>query len=504
MFFEKFNQARRTLRFRLMAWNAFVIVLTASVTLLGLRAGVRLAIVNEIDGVLIEDVREIEFALDDAGATAEGIRAAATSGATGQVAALLATLERKDRGHEQHGWFAQLFDGEGNLVWASEHAPTEVSALLRTRDMTPTNVSDFRVVQNRRKSNENSLLLVQVGSLSTFVARDMARIDRLVAICVGFVLVLGPAIGYWLAGRAIDPLAEIIHTTARLRPTKLDERLVEHRTGDELDQLARTINGFLNRIAAYLEKRRDFLANAAHELRTPLAAIRSTAEVSLGAERSVEEYQELLVEVIDECSLLESLVNQLLLLAETESDRLRIHGERVDLSSVAAKAVGMFQAVAETKDIVFSAKLEPELTVEGNSHHLRQVVNNLIDNALKFTPAGGQVTVRLRAEHEHVIFAVRDSGPGIPEADLPQIFERFFRGDRSHSHEGERRGTGLGLSICQAVVQAHGGDIAVETQAGRGATFIVRIPLAPVLVDRGEAAVNDGNAALASKPTDTA
>lgn len=499
MFFARFDQARRTLRFRLMAWNAFVIALTASVTLLGLRAGVRLAIMNEIDGVLIEDVREIEFALDDAGATANAIRAAGDEGATGKIAALLAALERKDRGHEQHGWFVQLFDGEGILAWASEHAPGAVSELPRTEDMRPTTIGDYRVVQNRRPSNESSGLLVQVGSLSTFVARDMARIDRAVAIAVGIVLVAGPAIGYWLAGRAIDPLADIIHTTARLRPTKLDERLAEHHTGDELDQLARTINGFLNRIAAYLEKRRDFLANAAHELRTPLAAIRSTAEVSLGAERSVEEYQELLVEVIDECSLLESLVNQLLLLAETESDRLRIHGERVDLSGVAAKAVGMFQAVADNKDIAFTAQLEPELTVEGHAHHLRQVVNNLIDNALKFTPPGGKVYVRLRAEHGDAQFLVRDTGPGIPEQDLPQIFERFFRGDRSHSHDGERRGTGLGLSICQAVVQAHGGDIAVETQGGCGTTFVVRIPLAPALSPGDAAAFSDRSEVLASK-----
>lgn len=499
MSFAKFNQARHTLRFRLMAWNAFVIVVTATVTLIGLRAGVRLAIQNEIDGVLVEDLYEIQFDLDDAGATAEQVRLAAAGG-DGKVRDALEALERKDHGHEQHGWFARLFDTDGRQIWASEHAPEAVHALIDARDLLPFTIGDYRVVQNRGAAHVKSQIIVQVGSLTTFVARDMARIDRLVAIAVFIVLIAGPGIGYWLAGRAIDPLAAIIHTTARLRPSKLDERLLEHRNGDELDQLARTINGFLNRIAAYLAQRRDFLANAAHELRTPLAAIRSTAEVSLGAERTVDEYQELLVEIIEECSLLESLVNQLLLLAETESDRLRITGERVSFSEVTARAVGMFQAVADTKDIQFSASLQPDLTVEGNAHHLRQVVNNLIDNALKFTPTGGKVTVRLRAEGNDAVFSVADNGPGIPPEDLPHIFDRFFRGDRSHSHDGGRTGTGLGLSICQAVIQAHGGRVAVETNINHGTTFQVAIPLASE--GREAEAVTDAAGTPASRSAD--
>jgi len=504
MFLRKFDQARRTLRFRLKRWNAFVIVLTATVTLIGLRAGVHFAIQHEIDGVLIEDLREIDLALKDAGATPSSVREAAAGGGSAAVQAVIESLMRKDRGHEQHGWFVRLYDGDGRLVWASEHAPSTITKMISAENFVPATAGDFRVVQDRRTSRDSSPLMVQVGSLTTFVARDMAHIDRLVAIAVLIVLVVGPGIGYWLAGRAIDPLAAIIHTTARLRPSKLDERLVEQRNGDELDQLARTINGFLNRIAAYLAQRRDFLANAAHELRTPLAAIRSTAEVSLGAERTVDEYQELLVEIIEECSLLESLVNQLLLLAETESDRLRITGERVSFSEVAARAVGMFQAVADTKDIQLSATLQPELTVEGNAHHLRQVVNNLIDNALKFTPSGGKVTVRLRADGEDAVFSVADNGPGIPAEDLPHIFDRFFRGDRSHSHDGGRTGTGLGLSICQAVVQAHGGRLAVETNVNHGTTFQVAIPLAAEGREAEPEPVTDAAGTPASRSADNA
>jgi heavy metal sensor kinase len=511
MFFAKFNQARRTLRFRLMAWNAFVIVLTASVTLIGLRTGVRLAIVHEIDRVLTDDLTEIETRIMEAQPTADELRQFALTPEDmeqfppdSKVRAFVNAMEYKDKSHKHHGWFVRIYDGQGGGVWSSEYAPETVTTLLATADFEPLTAADHRVVQEHVTVENAPPLTIQVGASTEFIATDMARIDRLVAIAVGVVLITGPAIGYWLAGRAIDPLAAIIHTTARLRPTKLDERLKEHRTGDELDQLARTINGFLNRIANYLEQRRDFLANAAHELRTPLAAIRSTAEVSLGAERSVDEYQELLVEIIEECSLLEALVNQLLLLAETESDRLRITGERVDFSGVAAKAIGMFQAVADNKEIAFSASLQPELTVEGNAYHLRQVVNNLIDNALKFTPAGGKVSVRLREEHNQIVFTVQDNGPGIPAEDLPHIFDRFFRGDRSHYRDADCKGTGLGLSICQAVVQAHSGTLAVETQPSRGTAFIATIPVAPETMHDNDETVNDGTAIPASRPTDSA
>jgi heavy metal sensor kinase len=318
-----------------------------------------------------------------------------------------------------------------------------------------------------------------VGASLEFLQADMARIDRLVASAAGAVLLVAPLCGYWLAGRAIRPLAQIIRTTERLRPAKLDERLPLRGTGDELDQLSHTVNRLLDRIGLYLEEKRDFLANAAHELRTPLAAIRSSVEVALSSDRSLEEYGELLNELIDECAALEVLVNQLLLLAETDADRLRVHADRVALNDVVEKSVEMFQGAAEYRGITLIAGPLPEATVEGNRHHLRQVLNNLLDNAIKFTNGGGQICVQLQrnATIQQVVLRVADTGTGISDADLPHVFERFFRGDRSRQREGATRGTGLGLSICQAVVQSHGGQITLESTAGKGTTVTVSLPL---------------------------
>jgi signal transduction histidine kinase len=278
----------------------------------------------------------------------------------------------------------------------------------------------------------------------------------------------------------------MIRTTEGLRPTQLAERLEIRGTGDELDALAARINSLLDRIGDYLQQKHDFLANAAHELRTPLAAIRATVEVALRGERSTTEYQELLDQVIDECAALEALVNQLLLLAETDADRLKAYSDRVALDQVVAGAVEMFRGAAESRGLTLSVSPLPPTPVAGNRHHLRQVINNLLDNAIKFTAAyhgngHGQIVVTfLRDDYRHVArVEVRDNGPGIPPEDLPHVFDRFYRVDRSRSRSDGAGGSGLGLSICQAIVAAHHGEIAVVSAPGEGTTFTITLPLAP-------------------------
>jgi signal transduction histidine kinase len=200
----------------------------------------------------------------------------------------------------------------------------------------------------------------------------------------------------------------------------------------------------------------------------------------MSGERGREEYQELLANVIEECTSLEMLVQQLLLLAETDSARLTTYGEYFSLSEVVARSVEMFRAVEESRGIELSMDLASQVTIQGKRHHLRQVMNNLLDNAIKFTPGPGRVMVELVIDEktQQAVLSVRDTGVGIPPDDLPRVFERFFRGDRSHTRI-PIGGTGLGLSICQAVVQAHGGNILIESSLGQGTRVTVILPLAP-------------------------
>jgi heavy metal sensor kinase len=456
----------RTLRFRLAVWNAAVVVITALVTLIGLRQGVRWALIHELDQVLIDDAREVELAL-------------ATSPQR-DMSDLKGELTRMAEGHESRGWYVKLLDGDEHVIWATQRARADVPRPTLERELSPVSFDGYRIVQNRIPRAREGVEVIRVGATLRYINEDMRRIDRGVLLAAAAVLLAAPLCGYFLAARAARTVGEIITAASRLRPSHLDERLPIRGSGDELDQLAQTINSLLDRIAAYLNIKRDFLANAAHELRTPLAAIRSSVEVALNGSRSPEEYEELMVDVIEECSALETLVNQLLLLSEAEADLPASKFERIDFGELTAKSVDMFSGVADARGVELRAEKITHAPVNGNPHHLRQVLNNLIDNAVKYTPAGGEVTVDVTVDAgaRGVRLRVSDTGQGITAEEQRHIFQRFYRAESARSRAPGSGGTGLGLSICQSVVHNHGGEISCRSQPERGTTFIVVLPLA--------------------------
>ncbi|MFN0020273.1 MAG: sensor histidine kinase [Pirellulaceae bacterium] len=472
----------RTLRFRLMLWNALAVVLTGIGILLCVREGVRFTLLRELDQVLKDDLKEISLGFEE------------QKGINWEL--LRDELDRKARGHQFHGWFVQFYKTDGKPAWHSDSTPK--IAQLDSLSGNAATIRGYRILRSTLPGGDPLAGSVAVGSSQEFINLYMTRIDELVVAVFLGVLVAAPLGGYLLAGRATQPLATMIATTAKLHPAQLNERLEIRGTGDELDALAKTVNHLLDRIGDYLRQKHDFLANAAHELRTPLAAIRSSVEVALGGDRSVLEYQELLGEVIDECSSLELLVNQLLILAESDADRLKLYSDRVALDKLLASGVEMFRGAAEFKGLRLRSSPFPPVAVAGNRNSLRQVVNNLLDNAIKFTSqhhgagnvqangdtmSAGEIFVEMERDDEHNKARIRisDNGPGIPPEHLPQIFERFYRVDKARSRE-EAGGSGLGLSICRAIIDAHCGTIDVSSTAGKGTTFIITLPLAPVLL----------------------
>ena len=477
MYFERAKKLSKTLRFRLTLWNAGVVLSIALITLFVLRQGVRHTIVRESDQRLSEDLREVEIGVLALNLSAPEIRAATREQGPLPPRLFLDELDRKARGHIQHEWFIQLFDETGTLLWESVGSPDLPPP--RASANQPAVIGDFRIVRSRSQARGKPPLIIRIGASTRTLSRSVAQIDQMVLRVGTIATVVGLLAGFWLTNRAIHPLNAIISTTARLHPRQLNQRLPLRETGDELDQLSTTINGLLDRIANYLQVRHDFLANSAHELRTPIAAIRSSAEVALGGARAQQEYEELLEEAITQCDALENLVNQLLLLAETENDDWQAHVEQVDLALLLKKSLEMFHAVAEFRGMSLTATMPDSLIIQGKPHLLRQLLNNLIDNALKFTERGGEVRIQLRSDVARgtARLEVHDTGAGIPEADLARVFDRFFRVDRSHSRAHDVRGTGLGLSICQAVVLAHGGQITVASQLGHGTTFRVVLPI---------------------------
>lgn len=461
MRFEHFKALIRSLRFRLAAWNTAVVLFAVILTLFALREALRLTLLHETDQVLVDDAREVAL-------TIEQLHPNMTE--------VFKEMDRKVLGHLDRKLFLEVRDERGRRIYASRGLP-DLPDLKSWDGYTPRTSGDYRIAGREVVTPKLPRYSVRVGSSLAMIHRDLNKLTRLM-VGVGTILVIvAPLGGYWLAGRATQPLARLIATTARLRPTKLDERLPIRGTGDELDRLSKTINRFLDLLAEYLDRNREFVANAAHELRSPLAAIQSSVEVALNNVRSPEEYEELLTEISDECSRLSALVNQLLLLAETDSTRVQIRKRPLSLDQLVERSVDMFRGAAEERGIELSVQCDAPVIIEAEANRIRQVINNLIDNSLKFSGADGCINISLAEDPEarQVVMRVADTGIGIPPDDLPHVFERFFRGDRSRDRQANV-GSGLGLSICWSIVTAHGGTITVDSAPGRGTTFTVRLP----------------------------
>jgi signal transduction histidine kinase len=298
-----------------------------------------------------------------------------------------------------------------------------------------------------------------------------------VLIAVGVALsLLTPLAGYWLAGRATRPVAAILATAERLRPTRLGDRLAVSGAGDELDRLSITINRLLDQVAAHVDRQERFVADAAHELRGPLTAIQSSLEVAVSQDRSSAEHRETLIDVLEVAQDLSKLTNDLLLLAESGEASVPQVREAVDLAGVAAQAVEMFAGVAEEGGVALRFTPRGRPLVAGDAGRLRRVVGNLLDNALRFTPPDGLVTVTVAEDGAAGgSVTVQDTGSGIAPHDLERIFDRFWMLDPARSRAESRRSGGLGLPICKSVVEGCGGSIAVASRPGAGTTVTVRL-----------------------------
>jgi signal transduction histidine kinase len=462
MRFGRLSGAFRSLRFRLTAWNTAVVLLTVCGALLGVRQGLRHTLQGDMDEQLREDAEEL----------AQGVLQSFPD-----MKPVFEQIDRKAAVHRHLDLFVQLLDEQEQVIRETKEVPAVHTFPRRSGEVLAT-AEGYRVYRNRFGGNGVPHFTVRIGASLAGIDNDVAVVTHLMTIAGASVLVLAPLGGFWLAGRATHPLEGIIHTAARLRPSHMDERLPIRGTGDQLDKLSITINDFLDQIADYLDQNRAFVADAAHELRSPLAAIQSSADVALNATRSPQEYQDLLCEIVDECSRLGALVNQLLLLAEHDSEETRTVYDPIRLDQIVGTSLEMFRGVAEERGVELSAGPREPIVVLGDAGRVRQVVNNLIDNGLKFTPAGGRLAVTLRHEaaSEQAVLVVSDSGVGISPEDLPHVFERFYRGDKSRQRNSGVNGNGLGLSICQSIVTAHGGTIHVESTLGRGTTFEVHLP----------------------------
>jgi signal transduction histidine kinase len=327
--------------------------------------------------------------------------------------------------------------------------------------------------------------LFQVGRSSAGRQELLGRFRAVLLTVTGLTLFVGLLGGIVLTHSSLRPLRDLTRTLRGIIETgRLSARVPVHETGDPLDQLSALFDSMLDRIEALLAAMRDSLDNVAHDLRTPLMRLRASAEQALAAPPDAAAAREALADCLEESERVLTLLEALMDIAEAENGAMRLVPEPLSVRGLFERTAELYADLAEERGIALRVECPDDLRVMADRARIGQVLANLVDNAVKYTPRGGTVELQARADGTGVLLSVSDTGIGIPAGDIPRVWDRLFRGDESRSE----RGLGLGLSLVKAIVEAHRGRVAVESDPGHGARFLVWLPGAPPALEPKAAA----------------
>jgi len=349
-----------------------------------------------------------------------------------------------------------------------------VSAEPSFADYSLPTVGRQRVLSSQLSVASQIYTIRLMTSLSA-VDHELAELLTAVLLAVPAAILISGAVGYLLARKALAPVESLRKQTRQITADRLDRRLPVANPEDELGRLAATINEMIGRLErSFLEVRR-FTADASHELRTPLTALRAEIEAALRRPALPEEHQHLLGSILEECQWLTRLTDQLLTLSREDAGAKPRAGEKLDLVAAIRDVAETMKPLAEERGLHLQMSGVQGCEIHGNPARVRQVIYNLIDNGIKYTPAGGKIEIDIQRRDETAIVTVKDTGIGIAPEHLPRVFDRFYRVDKARSRE--QGGTGLGLSIAQSLIHAHGGTIELRSVQGAGTTCTIVLPL---------------------------
>lgn len=306
------------------------------------------------------------------------------------------------------------------------------------------------------------------------ITQALNRLLQTLLIAVPLTLVAAGGGGIFLARRALKPVDEMTQKARSIEEHDLSQR-IEVKTRDELGRLASTLNEMIERLETAFKRQKQFTGDASHELRAPLAIIEAESTLALRKDRTKNDYQRSLETISQEARRMSHIVDQLLALARADSGKEKLSLRRVNLGRLVSKLGSDVEMLCRDKGLKYQLDQMENLVIKGDRAKLRQLLLNILDNAIRYTPRGGEISVSVEAEGEMAVVAISDTGIGIPPGDLPHIFERFYRVDKARSRsEG---GSGLGLAIAKHIAEIHGGRIEVESKQGTGSTFRVYLPL---------------------------
>jgi heavy metal sensor kinase len=452
-------------------WYMVTFLISSLIICTFLYLGLRYRLLKEIDQFLLDETKEMEKVLSQ----------------EPQETNFLMRFEDEVMARKYYPFFFQILDPKGEPLYVSGgfreigyELQDRVLTNARNRKETLEEINSdggriaFRIISTPVYRDGRLIEIIQLGTQLHYVKRNLSHFRDNILIALPIILVFGTLGGWVLARRSLSPIGYIAVKAQSITSQNLSERLIVRGTGDEMDDLIRTINAMIARLESSFKRMAEFTADASHELKTPLCAMRGEAEVLLLKERKAEEYQEGLAHFIEQFDHLNQMINDLILLSKLDTAEVALKMAPLRLDLLIKDLCNFFQVLAEQKNIALEIGTLEEVTVIGDKIRLQQLFTNLIDNAIKYTTQGA-IRVAAKKDEDAVAIKIVDTGMGIPEEEREKIFKRFYRMDKSRSRE--TGGVGLGLSIAEWVVHAHHGRIEVDSEINRGSTFTVYLPL---------------------------
>lgn len=459
----------KTLGFRLTLWYASAFLVCLGVAFLGLYLSLNSILNSRIDNDSREDIEEFQEFFREHG-----------------FEKMIAEIEREVNLSDESEIFIRVHDGKRNLVYSSDMAEWEgLDSAITLPSINPLNTSGpwLQTIELPQQEYPTRVISGLIGSSVTLQIGETFKekeeiMEVLLTVFTGmlmFGIPLASGVGWVMARKAVSGIEEVSRAAKAIEQGDLDQRVSVNAKGDEIQTLADTFNAMASRIKHVINEMREMTDNIAHDLRSPLARIRVMSETVLTEKNEKADSTKMATDILKECDRLLHLINTTLDMAEFDAGVTNVDKELIHLDRLIADLIELFEPLAETKHVMLNVSLAQNCQMVGDKHNLQRMIANLLDNAIKYTPQGGQVSIALEQVSHEFRLTIADTGQGIPLPDQHRVFDRFFRCDNSRSQEG----CGLGLSFARSVARAHGGDITLMSETAKGSIFTSTLPAAP-------------------------